>query len=92
MVYNYIVIFGRKKSSSGGILIVHLCTFSCKDKVMVGYNVLEMYLRTIGVFCWHSKGMWKKIKSGCQIVRSWNPNIRNPKAGPDLSISVFGLT
>ena len=28
----------------------NLCIFSCKDKAMVGYNVLEMYLRTIGFF------------------------------------------
>ena len=33
----------------GGILIVQLRIFSCKDKAMVGYNVLEMYLRTIGI-------------------------------------------
>ena len=31
---------------------------------MVGYNVLEMHLRTIGIFCWHLKGMWEKITLG----------------------------
>ena len=36
-----------KKSRLGGILSVHLWIFSCKDKTMEGYNVLEMYLRTI---------------------------------------------
>ena len=47
-VHNSIVIFG--KSSLGGNLIVQLCIFSCKDKAMLGYNVLGMYLRTIGTF------------------------------------------
>ena len=44
-VYNYIVIFG--KLSLGCNLIVQLCIFTCKDKAMLGYNVLVMYLRTI---------------------------------------------
>ena len=30
----------------------------------VTINVLEMYLRTIGIFFWHSKGMLKKIILG----------------------------
>ena len=38
------------KSSLGGNLIVHLCILLCKDKAMMGYNVLGMYLRTIGMF------------------------------------------
>ena len=45
-VHNSIVIFG--KLSLGGNLIVQLCIFLCKDKTMLGYNVLVMYLRTIG--------------------------------------------
>ena len=45
VVHNSIVIF--VKSRLGGILIVQFCIFSCKDKAIVGYNVLEMYLRTI---------------------------------------------
>ena len=44
-VHNSIVIFG--KLSLGGNLIIELCIFSCKDKAMLGYNVLVMYLRTI---------------------------------------------
>ena len=44
-VHNSIVIFG--KLSLGGHLIVQLCIFSCKDKAMLGYNVLVMYLRAI---------------------------------------------
>ena len=55
VVHNSIVIFG--KSGLGGILIVQLCIFSCKDKAMVGYNVLEMYLKIIGIFFWHSNSM-----------------------------------
>ena len=41
-------IFG--KLSLGGNLIVQLCIFSCKDKAMLGYNVLVMYLRTLGIY------------------------------------------
>ena len=37
------------KSSLGGNLIVQLCIFSCKDKTRLGYYVLGMYLRTIGI-------------------------------------------
>ena len=48
-VHNSIVIFG--KLSLGGHLIVQLCIFSCKDKAMLGYNVLVMYLSAIGIFC-----------------------------------------
>ena len=48
LVHNSIVIFG--KLSLGGHLIVQLCIFSCKDKAMLGYNVLVMYLRAIGIF------------------------------------------
>ena len=47
-VHNSIVIFG--KLSLGGHLVVQLCIFSCKDKAMLGYNVLVMYLRAIGFF------------------------------------------
>ena len=42
--------FLRKKSSLGAILIVQLCIFSCEYKTMVGYNVLQMYLRAIGLY------------------------------------------
>ena len=54
-VHNSIVIFG--KLSLGGNLIVQLCIFSCKDKAMLGYNVLVMYLRTIGIFLLALKNM-----------------------------------
>ena len=50
MVHNSILNFGGKKSRLGDILIVHLWIFSCEDKAMVGYNVLDMYLRIIGIF------------------------------------------
>ena len=52
-----------------GILIIQLCIFSCKDKVIVGYNLLEMYLRTIGFFWGESKGMWGKITFGSAHFR-----------------------
>ena len=55
LVHNSIVIFG--KLSLGGNLIVQLCIFSCKDKAMLGYNVLVMYLRTIGIFLLALKNM-----------------------------------
>ena len=42
--------------------------------IMVGYNVLEMYLRTIGFFC-HSKGMWKKITLGGPHFRNEQHNL-----------------
>ena len=57
-VYNSIVIFG--KLSLGGNLIVQLCIFSYKDKAMLGYNVLVMYLRTIGIFLLALKKYVKK--------------------------------
>ena len=38
---------------------------------MVGYNVLEKYLRTIGIFVWHSKGMLKKIILGGPHFSEW---------------------
>ena len=50
-----LVIFG--KLSLGGNLIVQLCIFSCKDKTMLDYNVLVMYLRTIGNFLLALKNM-----------------------------------
>ena len=58
-VHNSIVIFG--KLSLGGNLIVQLCIFSCKDKAMLGYNVLVMYLRSIGFFLLAFKKYVKKI-------------------------------
>ena len=57
-VHNSIVIFG--KLSLGGNLIVQLCIFSCKDKAMLSYNVLVMYLRTIGIFLLALKKYVKK--------------------------------
>ena len=48
------------KSSLGGNLIVQLCIFSCKDEAMLGYNVLGMYLRTIGICLLALNNMWKK--------------------------------
>ena len=57
-VHNSIVIF--VKLSLGGNLIVQLCIFSCKDKAMFGYNVLVMFLRTIGI-CFSIKKICEKI-------------------------------
>ena len=57
-VHNSIVIFG--KLSLGGNLIVQLCIFSCKDEAMLGYNVLVMYVRTIGIFLLALKKYVKK--------------------------------
>ena len=51
------MIFG--KLSLGGNLIVQLCIFSCKDKAMLGYNVLVMYLRTIDFFLFALKNVKK---------------------------------
>ena len=48
------------KLSLGGNLIVQLCIFSCKDKTMLDYNVLVMYLRTIGNFLLALKKYVKK--------------------------------
>ena len=58
-VHNSIVIFG--KLSLGANLIVQLCIFSCKDKSMLGYNVLVMYLRAIGIFFVSIKKICEKI-------------------------------
>ena len=33
------------KIKLGGNLIVQLCIFSCKDKAILGYNVLVMYVK-----------------------------------------------
>ena len=52
------MIFG--KLSLGGYLLVQLCIFSCKDKAMLGYNMLVMYLRTIGIFLLALKKYLKK--------------------------------
>ena len=60
VVHNSIVMFG--KSSLGGILIVQLYIFACEYKAMVSYNVLEMYLRAIGIFLLALK-MYVKKKS-----------------------------